>query len=148
MLTLFVSLFLTPLFQSSPLTPRYRPFFSHSFLFFLSRCGKYYMYVRTGGKLCYLATIQNAIPSASSFIHTTSSLLLLLPLSSHPARNITFSHPNLLLSSPYSTDLIPISYAVSLRIQNSSDIYSRAIVSFSLGYSLAYLGIHTKKLCV
>lgn len=40
---------------------------------------------------------------------------LLIPPATSP-----FSHPNLLLSSPYSTDLIPISYAVSLRIQNSS----------------------------
>lgn len=75
------------------------------------------MYVRAGGKLCYLAAIQNAIPSAS-FPHTRlhpfhPSLLILAAIP-------PFSHPNLLLSSPYSFDLIPISYAASPRIQNSS----------------------------
>lgn len=46
-------------------------------------------------------------------LHPFYPSLLILPATS------PFSHPNLLLSSP-STDLIPIFYAVSLRIQNSS----------------------------
>lgn len=91
-----------------------------------------------------LLAIQNAIPSTSSLIRDlipSSSRRLTLPASP------PFYHPDLLLSFPHSSDLISISYAASPRIQNSSRyLQPRAIVSSSPG--MAYLRIHTKKLCV
>lgn len=103
------------------------------------------MYVRAGGKLCYLAAIQNAIPGASSLIH--GFIPFTLPFSSCP------QHHLFLIRTYFCRPLIPSTlsrYPRRLRRESKTalGIYSRAIVSFSPGYSIAYLGIHTKKLCV
>lgn len=70
------------------------------------------MYV--GRKLCYLAGDTKRDPK-HLFSHTTSYPRRLTLPASPP-----FYHPDLLLSSPHSSDFITISYVVSPRIQNSS----------------------------
>lgn len=139
-----ISLFLNPLIS---ILVAYSVYADLSFLIFssFSFSDAVSMYVRAGGKLCYLAAIQNAIPSASFLIH---DFIPFTPLfSSRPQYHL------FLIRTYFCRPLIPSTssrYPTRLRRESKTalDIYSCAIVSFSPGYSMAYLGIHTKKLCV
>lgn len=143
MLTLFVFLFLTSLFQSSPLAPGCRPFFSHPFLFLFPRCGKY---VCTRWWKTLLSCCDTKRDPECLFLHTHD----FIPFT--PLFSSRLQHHLFLIRTYFCRPLLPTSsrYPTRFRCESKTalDIYSRAIVSFSLGYSMAYLGIHTKKLCV
>lgn len=124
------------------------------------RRGKY-MYA--SGKLCYLVAIQNAIPSFLPPSYATSSsapgasprphrhLFLIQTYFCRPFILPTSSRFPARLRRESKTARVVLLLLLLLLMRlcfRASEILSALSLSLWQGYSTAYLGIHTKKLCV